>query len=180
VDDNNQKENNTVDMEPVKPSINTKVRNASVDPPMIRRGTYDSQNGFGGISNSYNNAKYGYVNPISGLTNQNFNPKRSIKDPIALMTATGIISNDPTKYTKYDTRMDESTQNFNNDRNFRQTSTNAYAAAIGIPVLKKNYTSDNFNHKTKPYPMNRDSSQQMTTGRGQGKQISIKLLAFIW
>ena len=45
VGDNDQKENNIVDSEPVKPAVNIRVRNASVDPPMIRRD--------GGIDHGY-------------------------------------------------------------------------------------------------------------------------------
>lgn len=153
--------------ESTKENTQDKVRNASIDPPIIRRDSYKAQNAFAVASNSYNNTKYGYVNPINGLTNQDFNPVSSRKDnPTAVMAATGIISNDPTKYTKFDSKMGASALNFNDDRNFRQTSTNAYAG-IGVPVLKKNYTSDNFNHN-KPYPMGRGTSQPLTSGRGQG------------
>mmetsp|Transcript_18998 Transcript_18998/g.21296 ORF Transcript_18998/g.21296 Transcript_18998/m.21296 type:complete len:158 (+) Transcript_18998:1048-1521(+) len=121
------------------------------------------------VSNSYNNTKYGVINPISGITNQDFNPKSSRKDnPVQMMTTTGMMStNDVTKYNKYD-RMGVSALNFN-DKGFRQTSSNnAFTTSFGVPVLKKNYTSDNFNHASKPYPMNRGSSQQLTSGRAQG------------
>jgi hypothetical protein len=84
------------------------------------------------------------------------------------MAATGIISSDgPTKYTKFNSRMGESAANFGaNNQNNYQPSSNAYAG-MGVPVLKKNYTSDNFNHD-KPYPMNRGGSQHMSGTRGQG------------
>jgi serine/threonine protein kinase len=142
-------------------------RNVSVDPPIIRRDTYDPPKAFAGVSNSYNNTKYGYVNPINGMTNQNFNPKSTRRDtnPTAMMAATGIISNDPTKYTKFDSKMGASALNFNQDRQFRQTVTNAYVG-MGVPVLKKNYTSENFSHE-KPYPMGRGNSQQITGTRKQ-------------
>lgn len=49
-----------------------KGKNISVDPPVIRRDSYH-QTGFQSMSNSYNNTKYGFVNPINGLmhTDQN-------------------------------------------------------------------------------------------------------------
>lgn len=53
--------------------------------------------------------------------------------------------------------------NFANDTGFRYTSSNAYAG-LNAPVLKKNNTSDNFNHK--PYQMNRGGSQHMAGARG--------------
>jgi hypothetical protein len=56
--------NNKQDMiEPKDSAIKTK--NISVDPP-IRRDTYHNT-GFQSMSNSYNNTKYGFVNPINGL-----------------------------------------------------------------------------------------------------------------
>lgn len=101
------------------------------------------------------------------MTNQNFNPKSTRRDtnPTAMMAATGIISNEPTKYTKFDSKMGASALNFNQDRQFRQTATNAYVA-MGLPVLKKNYTSENFAHE-KPYPMGRGNSQQIAGTRRQ-------------
>jgi len=161
------------DSEPKKPPLRKEIahdkRGASVDPPIIRRDTYNSINKMPIVSNSYNNTKYGVINPISGITNQDFNPKSSRKDnPVQMMTTTGMMStNDVTKYNKYD-RMGVSALNFN-DKGFRQTSSNnAFTTSFGVPVLKKNYTSDNFNHASKPYPMNRGSSQQLTSGRAQG------------
>ena len=144
-----------------------KQRNISVEPPIIRRdNNYNPSNFITGPS-SYNNTKYGAVNPISGMINKEFNAISSRKDnPTALMTATGIISSDPTKYTKYNSRMGESALNFANETTLRQTTTNAYPG-IGIPPLKKNFTSDNFNND-KPYPMGRGSSQNVTGSRGKG------------
>ena len=146
--------------------INRKDKPSSVDPPIIRRESNQAQVNYPAISNSYNNTKYGFVNPINGLTNQDFDPMSSSRrdNPTAMMTGTGIISHEPTKYTKYNSRMGESGLNFGVDNGFRQT-TNAYAG-IGAPVLKKNYTSDNFNNK--PYPMGRGGSQQVSGGRGKG------------
>lgn len=43
-----------------------KFKNVSVDPPIIRRDTYNGV-GIPGMSTSYNNTKYGFVNPINGL-----------------------------------------------------------------------------------------------------------------
>jgi hypothetical protein len=133
---------------------------------LIRRTSYEPQKPFIGLTNSQNNTKYGYVNPINGMTNQNFNPKSTRRDtnPTTMMAATGIVSNDPTKYTKFDSKMGASAMNFTNDRQFRQTTTNEYAG-IGVPVLKKTYTSDNFN-SGKPYPMGRGSSQNASGARG--------------
>ena len=167
-----------LDDEPKKPPLkketyNDKPRGASVDAPIIRRDTYNSLNRLSGVSNSYNNTKYGIINPINGMTSNEFNAKSSRKDnAVNMMTTTGMLStNEAGKLNKYD-RMGISALNFNNDRVFRQTgSNNAYANPFGAPVLKKNYTSDNFNHGSKPYPLNRGSSQQLTTGRAQGKSI---------
>ena len=85
------------------------------------------------------------------------------------MAATGMVSSDgPTKYTKYNSRMGESSAMGFGANGYRQTS-NAYSSGLGggVPVLKKNYTSDNFNHD-KPYPMNRGGSQHMSGARGTG------------
>jgi len=159
---------------PIKPTINNdfykdKLRGSSVDAPIIRRDTYNSLHRIGGVSNSYSNTKYGAINPINGMTNQNFNPKSYRKDnPIAMMTTTGMISNNPTKLNKYD-RMGASGLNFNNERQLRQTSSNAYIGGLGGPALKKNYTSDNFNSGVKQYPVVRGSSQQLASGRAQGR-----------
>lgn len=157
------------DMKPPRSNnIINKVRGSSVDVPIIRRDTYNSLKKINGVSSSYNNTKYGVINPISGMTNQDFNPKSSRRDPpVNMMTTTGMISNAATKEKKFD-RMGVSALNFNNEVPFRHTSSNAYTGSFGVPVLKKNYTSDNFNHPNKPYPMNRGSSQHLATGRGQG------------
>jgi hypothetical protein len=116
---------------------NPKFKNVSVDPPIVRRETYNGGNPYPTLSNSYNNTKYGFVNPINGLTHQDFNPKTNRKDMPAtsLMAATGMISTEgPTKYTKYNSRMGESAMNFGVENQFRQTS-NAYTG-LGVPVLK--------------------------------------------
>ena len=123
-----------------KDSVN-KLKHVSVDPPIVRRDTYQGS-GFASVSNSYNNTKYGFVNPINGLmhTDHNANvshPQTNRKDQSAtLMTATGMISsNDPTKYTKFNSRMGESAMNFGGrDANNRHGS-NAYSG-LGAPVLK--------------------------------------------
>jgi len=111
-----------------------KQRNVSVEPPIIRRDSYNRGNFVTGI-NSYNNTKYGMVNPISGLTTQDFNPITGRKEMPTIMAATGIISSDPNKYTKFNSRMGESALNFANENTLRQTTTNAYAG-LGVPVLK--------------------------------------------
>lgn len=80
------------------------------------------------------------------------------------MAATGMMSsNGP---TKYNSRMGESSAMGFGANGYRQTS-NAYSSGLGggVPVLKKNYTSDNFNHD-KPYPMNRGGSQHMSGAKG--------------
>lgn len=121
----------------INPANLNKFKNVSVEPPIVRRDTYNGANPYPTLSNSYNNTKYGFVNPINGLTNQDFNPKTNRKDMPAtsLMAATGMISTEgPTKYTKYNSRMGESAMNFGVDNVFRQTS-NAYSG-LGAPVLK--------------------------------------------
>lgn len=156
--------------QPIKDIYNEKPRGSSVDAPIVRRDTYNGLNRIRRdniVSNSYSNTKYGVINPISGMTNQNFNPKSSRKDnPLAMMTTTGMMSNYPINNND---RMGVSALNFNNNPQLRQTSSNAYVGAFGAPVLKKNYTSDNFNSGSKPYPLIRGTSQQLTTGRAQGR-----------
>lgn len=142
-----------------------KARNISAEPPVIRRDSYNNQLNYLTNSNSYSNTKYA-INPINGLIHKDFNPISSRKDnPTAIMTATGIISSDPSKYTKFNSKMGESSLNFANDTTLRQTATNAYAG-IGIPPLKKNLTGDHFNNK--PYPMGRTDSQNLMLNRGKG------------
>ena len=141
-----------------------KARNVSAEPPIIRRDSYNNQINFLTNSNSYSNTKYA-INPINGLIHKEFNPISSRKDnPTAVMAATGIISNDPTKYTKF-TKMGESSLNFANDSTLRQTATNAYVG-IGIPPLKKKLTSDHFNNNA--YPMARTDTQNLMLNRGKG------------
>lgn len=167
-DEEPKKPTQIVDMKPpLNNSIMNKARGNSVDAPIIRRDTYNSFNKLNAVSNSYNNTKYSGINPINGLKAQEFEPKSSRRDPPTnMMKSTGMMSSAATKEKKYD-GMGVSGLNFN-ERNFRHTSSNAYTGSFGVPVLKKNYTSDHFNHPAKPYPLNRGSSQQITTGRGQG------------
>lgn len=162
---NQTSRDNVADSKMIITSSTLKQRNISVEPPIIRRDTNFSNNNFITGSGSYNNTKYGAVNPISGIINQDPVSNRK-ENQTAMMTATGIISSDPTKYTKYNSRMGESAINFVNDTTLRQTVTNNYPV-IGIPPLKKNYTSDNFNNE-KPYPMGRGSSQNVVGSRGNG------------
>ena len=121
-----------------------KQRHMSVDPPIIRRDSYNITNNFAAGSNRNNNIKYGSVNPINGLTTNAFNPKSVRKEnPTTLMAATGIISNDPTKYTKFNSRMGESAMNF-----------------ARWPPIQTNYNN-------KPYPMNRSGSQHINGYRNK-------------
>lgn len=105
------------------------------------------------------------MNPISGLTNKDFNPVGSRKgNAMGVLTATGLNSTDHTKYTRFNSKMGDSGLNFANDGNFRQTSTNAYVG-IGIPPISKNYTTDGFTNR--PHPMVRAGSQQIPNNRGE-------------
>lgn len=166
-DEEPQKPKNVAEKPPLNKNIMNKVRGSSVDAPIMRRDTYNNFTKGNGLSSSYNNTKYGVINPISGMTNQDFNPISSRKDLATnMMTTTGMLTNAATKDTK-DGRMGVSALNFNNERPFRHTPSNAYMGTFGAPVVK-NYTSDNFNQPKKSYGLNRGSSQQLTTGRGQG------------
>ena len=142
-----------------------KLRNISADPPIIRRESYNNQLNFLTSNNSYNNTKYA-INPINGFIQKEFNPISSRKEnPTAILAATGIISNDQTKYTKFNSKMGESSLNFANDTTLRQTTTNAYVG-IGIPPLKKNLTGDHFNNQ--PYTITRTDPYNIPVSRGKG------------
>ena len=65
--------------EKVVDAVPEKPRGISID-PVIRRDSYNAQTGFTNGSNSNNNTKYSYVNPISGLTSNEFNAISSRKD----------------------------------------------------------------------------------------------------
>lgn len=60
-----------------------KIKNVSVDPPIIRRDTYNG-NGFPSMANSYNNTKYGFVNPINGLMHSDMGMNVSVQEQIEL------------------------------------------------------------------------------------------------
>uniref|UniRef100_A0A7S3NRQ5 Uncharacterized protein n=1 Tax=Euplotes crassus TaxID=5936 RepID=A0A7S3NRQ5_EUPCR len=154
----------------MKPPLNTnimnKVRGNSVDAPIIRRDTYNNLKNLNWVSNPYNQIKYGSINPINGLTYQDFNPRSSQRDPPTnMVTTTGMMSHLPPKGEKVE-KFGASALNFRSDRPLRNISSNTYMGILGAPALKKSHTSDYFNQPSKAELMNKRSSQQIATGRG--------------